>query len=127
MKDILLLSGSCIFCGHRSTQKSSTRKNFKRPPPEPEGQTTIPDGVVDTTPDPKIDFFRFWMFFGCFSSVTRSGGFKSLCKYQKSILHQILRFYSGGENFLVIFQLETMKKSRFWLKIQLISQLKSLQ
>ena len=88
---------------------------------ELEAHTTIPDGVVDTTPDPRIDFFRFWMFFGCFSSVTRSGGFKSLCKYQKWILHQILRFYSGGENFLVIFQLETMKKSRFWLKIQLIS------
>ena len=69
----------------------------------------------------KPTFFRFWMFFGCFSSVTRSGGFKSLCKYQKSILHQILRFYSGGENFLAVFQLENMKKPRFWSKIQLIS------
>ena len=74
--------------------------------------TTIPDGVVDTTPDPRLDFFRFLMFFGRFSSVTRSGGFKSLCKYQKWILHQILRFYSGGENFLAVFQLEIMKKNQ---------------
>ena len=83
--------------------------------------TTVRYRVVHSTSDLEFDFLQIWSDFGCFSLVTRLGGFKSLCKCQKWILHQILRFYSGGENFLAVFQLENMKKPRFWSKIQLIS------